>query len=294
MKGVNELSFDLSKVGGSVSNFISSPHGTDYVSTIDDYERNTREHLVDCMRKISGYPEVDTLCISKWTSDTRPNGHSNGQDKVLIGYNTTNNVIEAISNVGAVLEIGKAISLIAHPVGSYYETSDANFNPNTAWGGTWVLDTPGRVMVSQGRKKDANNQEVSGSHNFADGEIGGNEVHMLVRPELPIHYHPHRHPHAHSCLGGNYVVTKTSSQNTAGYIPTTSSAQTDIAVSLVTETGLVVEKVDPNYSHHGMIDADTSDSATEDMLMHVGSAIGENGHNNLQPYKVCYRWHRTE
>lgn len=25
-----------------------------------------------------------------------------------------------------------------YPVGSYYETSDANFDPNTAWGGTWT------------------------------------------------------------------------------------------------------------------------------------------------------------
>ena len=28
-----------------------------------------------------------------------------------------------------------------YPVGSYYETSDANFNPNTAWGGTWNKET---------------------------------------------------------------------------------------------------------------------------------------------------------
>ena len=26
-----------------------------------------------------------------------------------------------------------------YPVGSYYETSDANFSPSVAWGGTWVL-----------------------------------------------------------------------------------------------------------------------------------------------------------
>jgi hypothetical protein len=32
-----------------------------------------------------------------------------------------------------------------YPIGSYYETSDANFDPNTVWGGTWVL-TDGGVM----------------------------------------------------------------------------------------------------------------------------------------------------
>ena len=35
-----------------------------------------------------------------------------------------------------------------YPVGSYYETSDTSFNPNTAWGGTWVEDTAGKVLVS--------------------------------------------------------------------------------------------------------------------------------------------------
>lgn len=28
-----------------------------------------------------------------------------------------------------------------YPVGSYYETSDASFDPNTAWGGTWNKET---------------------------------------------------------------------------------------------------------------------------------------------------------
>ena len=35
-----------------------------------------------------------------------------------------------------------------YPVGSYYETSDTTFNPNTSWGGTWVEDTAGRMTVA--------------------------------------------------------------------------------------------------------------------------------------------------
>jgi hypothetical protein len=53
-----------------------------------------------------------------------------------------------------------------YPVGSYYETSDANFNPNTAWGGTWVEDSAGRVTVA----KDAGTFSNIGS-------TGGNENH---------------------------------------------------------------------------------------------------------------------
>lgn len=35
-----------------------------------------------------------------------------------------------------------------YPVGSYYETSDINFNPNITWGGTWKEDSAGRVLVA--------------------------------------------------------------------------------------------------------------------------------------------------
>ena len=35
-----------------------------------------------------------------------------------------------------------------YPIGSYYETSDSSFNPNTSWGGTWVEDSKGRVLVA--------------------------------------------------------------------------------------------------------------------------------------------------
>jgi len=35
----------------------------------------------------------------------------------------------------------KNIYDVFYPVGSYYETSDASFDPNTAWGGTWVKET---------------------------------------------------------------------------------------------------------------------------------------------------------
>ena len=38
---------------------------------------------------------------------------------------------------------------VFYPVGSYYETSDTTFDPNVAWGGTWVEDTDGKVLVAQ-------------------------------------------------------------------------------------------------------------------------------------------------
>ena len=37
---------------------------------------------------------------------------------------------------------------VFYPVGSYYETSDVDFDPNISWGGTWVEDSAGRITVA--------------------------------------------------------------------------------------------------------------------------------------------------
>ena len=44
----------------------------------------------------------------------------------------------------------KWVALAAHPVGSYYETSDGDFDPNVEWGGTWSLEEGGRVHIGAG------------------------------------------------------------------------------------------------------------------------------------------------
>lgn len=63
-----------------------------------------------------------------------------------------------------------------HPVGSYYETSDVTFDPNTAWGGTWVLETEGLVHIGAGS-------------NYTIGDTGGEKTHTLTINEMPNHKH---------------------------------------------------------------------------------------------------------
>lgn len=70
-----------------------------------------------------------------------------------------------------------------YPVGSYYETSDITFNPNASWGGTWVEDTDGRVLVA------------TNNGTFATvGATGGEETHQLTTAEMPSHSHRLAHP----------------------------------------------------------------------------------------------------
>lgn len=70
--------------------------------------------------------------------------------------------------------------LIYYPVGSYYETSDSTFNPNTSWGGTWVKDSAGRVTVAI---------DTSDTAFDTIGETGGNKNAII-----PYHNHGFTNP----------------------------------------------------------------------------------------------------
>lgn len=71
---------------------------------------------------------------------------------------------------------------IVYPVGCYFETSDNGFNPNTSWGGTWVLETDGTVLVSK-------SSESGSIFNDTVGTIVGEEKHTLTIDEMPSHNH---------------------------------------------------------------------------------------------------------
>lgn len=69
-----------------------------------------------------------------------------------------------------------------YPVGSYYETSNAHFNPNKSWGGTWKLDNDGTALVSKSLK-------TGSLFNENLGTVVGEEKHLLTIEEMPNHNH---------------------------------------------------------------------------------------------------------
>lgn len=147
-----------------------------------------------------------------------------------------------------------------HPVGSYYETSNANFNPNTAWGGTWVEDTKGRVLVAQntGTFKTigatGGNESNSTSYTPA-GSIGD---HTLTLDEIPKHAHGLEYPFPGINSGTAYGHVQSGSYVFSKLIYTTS------------ENG-------GGKSHNHPF---TGKEATLSI-------------SSLQPYIVVKRWHRT-
>ena len=70
-----------------------------------------------------------------------------------------------------------------YPVGSYYETSNKNFNPNNEWGGTWVLEAEGKVHVSAGSTYTINSTYGTNDH------VHSTNNHTLTVAEIPSHGH---------------------------------------------------------------------------------------------------------
>lgn len=152
-----------------------------------------------------------------------------------------------LGDFNGAMDILDGLFNLFYPVGSYYETSDENFNPNTAWGGTWVEDTQGRVTVAQ---------TASGSFNTISA-TGGEEKHKLTNSELPkIHGEGQFKPYDGFSVDG--TVFKGKSWNVSKAISAASGAHNE----------------NPIYGFEFDIGGDTP-------------------HNNMPPYKVVKRWHRT-
>lgn len=90
----------------------------------------------------------------------------------------------------------KLLDLI-YPVGSYYETSDDSFDPNESWGGTWVEDTDGAVLIAQGKNY--------GGKLATPGQTIGQDDFQLQIGQIPGHTHTYQKSNATS---GSHKLTK--------------------------------------------------------------------------------------
>ena len=157
------------------------------------------------------------------------------------------------------------VILMAHPVGSIYESTDAT-SPEVLFGGTWEVMEAGRVLVSSGT--------ASTGTVYTAGAKGGEEATGLSIEHLPPHSFSGttstsgNHNHAMSLAqrhGGdgenthgvayfsNGDTSKSSGGNATGYTNTTG-----------------------NHSH-----------------TFTTNTLGEGkAHNNMMPYEAIYRWKR--
>lgn len=146
---------------------------------------------------------------------------------------------------------GKSILDIFYPVGCYFETSDSTFDPNIAWGGTWVEDSAGRVTV-------AYRSDVSQFNSI--GKTGGEREHQLSETELP---------NISGTVQMHDAAVGTTIHNVSGKFSSSIYNATNYKAGGTTAYGA------PSYGNFTF-------------------SFGGNGyHNNIQPYVVVKRWHRT-
>ena len=150
-----------------------------------------------------------------------------------------------------------------YPVGSYYWTSSSTFNPNTAWGGTWVLQQEGVFLQTAGA-----NHPVS--NNATDG--GEDEVTLDVE-NLPDHDH-WLVENGQTRTQGLFSDGSISQNGTKRAYPASSTSGVYFVYGQ-TAGASVFERRVTGF----MYDADIS-------------ALDQ-PHNNLPPYKNAYCWHRT-
>lgn len=200
-----------------------------------------------------------------------------------------------------------------YPVGSYYETSNADFNPNYTWGGTWILEIPGMVHVSGEHLTESSEYPVSKANNaLGAGEKDGGETHHILTPsETASKNHTHVITHNHgftvpSVTGGSCEISNSgghkhtvwvwydsiyqSGANRAGPVAEEYAEQAAMSIAQIGEgTGTHAHTV-PNHTHT------VSGGGVNEYVGSSGGIEEANGapHYNMQPYINVYRWHRYE
>lgn len=185
--------------------------------------------------------------------------------------------------------------LIYYPVGSYYETSDTTFDPNSAWGGTWVKDSAGRVTVAQ---------DTAQTEFDTIGGTGGDKniqehTHGFTNPKIPNHVHTMAHTHGTNNSNFNSYLIYNHNVTNAGV------TERSVASSTGNYKALCVNNANTDYTyatHTGAsssantgnptsLDSTTSGTVNAVSGLPTGQTTGTSG--NLQPYIVVNRWHRT-
>ena len=168
-----------------------------------------------------------------------------------------------------------------YPVGSYYETSksQAEFDPNDVWGGTWELETAGQVHVSSG-----SGYAVSGAEtNTSDGGSKYLQAHTHSDNfTLPNHLH---------LTGG------TASEGTDRFLTAGSGDGWGVGRRTIkngTGTSLAGNFYNENHPISRKMYTGNP-SSNPSIAGSVGAVSGPTTGTagNMPPYIVVNRWHRT-
>ena len=157
-----------------------------------------------------------------------------------------------------------------YPVGSYFETSDDEFDPNTAWGGTWERMNDGTALISQGWYYNTTDPEAG--RLAQPGEKVGERWHSLTIDQIPKHTHQ--------------IVGSTSNDGTHGHAIAGANGQGNL------EWGYDFTYDGKAAYNSGAFDFNTG-THSHTMNFQSGEAGGTWAVDMTQLSLVVCRWHRT-
>lgn len=156
----------------------------------------------------------------------------------------------------ATLKIAKDLFDLLYPVGTYYETSNANWTPSSAgWYGTWIEDTSGKTLVA----KD------NGTFKTLDENVGS---------ETSTHNHP---------------LSKAGGANFRKYGNVFYQGET-------TTAGIMAKESSQNcwWGTNGELDYSITEGiGVKGIGIGLYGYTDYSNSSTVQPSRVCRRWHRT-
>ena len=187
---------------------------------------------------------------------------------------------------------------IIYPVGTYYETTNANCDPNVAWTGTtWQRITDGRVLIA-------------GGGDYSVGSNYGEKTHKITTAEMPAHNHSAStanngaHTHARGTMNITGSITSNDHSGTYPEVLTNSDNISSVgALSVgnsVTVTGFESSGHWDNAGYRtinfnaaaGWTGATTS-NGTHNHTVSVSNTGSGTAMSLVQPSKAVARWLRT-
>lgn len=181
-------------------------------------------------------------------------------------------------DAGDLGQLAKAMMLMAHPVGSFYFSTDPT-SPAVKFGGTWV-QVKDRMIVGAGG-------------DFGVLTTGGERSHTLTQAEMPAHTHS-----GSTNAQGSHTHTR-GTQNIVGTFYTGRSEGVASGAFNVVEGGHYSNehsardgfRVDLNAANGWT--GESSASGSHSHTVTVGSTGNGQAFNTMSPYLAAFIWYRT-
>lgn len=183
---------------------------------------------------------------------------------------------EVQDNELALLPLKEVILNLFFPVGSIYMSVSNDFNPNTAWGGTWVK-VENRFLLGSSSEK-------------INGTTGGSETVTLSVDQMPSHSHTTSTEGNHQHSGSGMNIT--GSASFLGSHVTFSGAFSGMGITAWRGDNIhITAEYGLNFNAASGWSGATSFSGAHSHT--VNSSGSDQPHDNMPPYLVVTIWKRT-